>query len=208
MTTDVELECRCGEVRGRVRGASKKNTNRVVCYCDDCQAFLHHLGRAELLDDHGGTRIIQVAPASLSFDRGTERIACLRLTPKGLYRWFTTCCKTPLGNTLTPAIPFVGIEESCFRAPVDEVFGPPIASILGKYAVGDPPPGSTKVDLRLIARTIRLLLGWKIGRRSWPHPFFEKKARKPRFEMIVLTKEEREALRPLCGPIARSIARA
>src|SRR5262245_12535850 len=103
-TRDVELRCRCGEVRGRVANASPRTVNRVVCYCDDCQAALHHLGHAELLDEHGGTDIVQVAPASLAFHAGADRIVGLRLSPKGLYRWHTSCCKTPVGNTVGPGI--------------------------------------------------------------------------------------------------------
>jgi hypothetical protein len=44
-----------------------------------------------------------------------ERIVGLRLTPNGLYRWYASCCKTPLGNTLGPAIPFVGIVARTFE---------------------------------------------------------------------------------------------
>src|SRR5690348_17955313 len=108
MTKNAALRCRCGEVRGVVTDVAPNTVNRVVCYCDDCQAFLHYLGRADLLDAHGGSDIVQVAPASLSFERGADRIAGLRLTPKGLHRFYATCCKMPLGNTVGPAIPFVG----------------------------------------------------------------------------------------------------
>ena len=96
MTKNATLQCRCGEVRGVVTDVSPNTVNRVVCYCDDCQAFLHHLGRADLLDAHGGSDIVQIAPASLSFVHGKERIVGLRLTPKGLYRWYASCCRTPL----------------------------------------------------------------------------------------------------------------
>ena len=64
MAKQVELRCRCGEVVGLVENAAPQKVNRVVCYCDDCQAFAHQLGRADLLDAQGGTDIIQVAPAS------------------------------------------------------------------------------------------------------------------------------------------------
>jgi hypothetical protein len=156
MSREAELYCRCREVRGRVKNASAQNVNRVVCYCDDCQAFLQHIGRTDLLDEHGGTDIVQVAPASLSFDRGAERIVALRLSPKGLYRWYASCCKTPLGNTLTPSIPFVGIAAQVFNEPgstADEVFGRPTGAFLGRFAIGTAPEGSTKLNLGLIART-------------------------------------------------------
>src|ERR1700757_5235893 len=100
MSTPAELRCRCGQVRGFVADASPDAVNRVVCYCEDCQAFAHQLGRADLLDAQGGSDIVQVAPASLTFIKGQNRIAGLRLTPKGLFRWHATCCNTPVGNTL------------------------------------------------------------------------------------------------------------
>lgn len=119
MSKNATLSCRCGEVRGLVASVSPHTVNRVVCYCDDCQAFLHHLGRAELLDAHGGTDIIQIAPASLSFVQGEKRIVGLRLGPKGLSRWYTSCCRTPVGNTVGPAIPFVGIvATTCSALPL------------------------------------------------------------------------------------------
>src|SRR5258706_617911 len=114
MSITANLSCRCGAVRGSVSNAARDTVNRCICYCDDCQAFAHHLGRADLLDAHGGTDIVQVAPASLTFQEGAERIVGLRLKPKGLYRFYAECCKTPLGNTVTPALPFVGIAAQVF----------------------------------------------------------------------------------------------
>src|ERR1700759_4852191 len=73
-------------------GASPGTVQRVVLYCRGLQAFAHRLGRADLLDDHGGSDIVQVAPASLTFVQGQDRIKGLRLKPKGLYRWYASCC--------------------------------------------------------------------------------------------------------------------
>src|SRR5262249_30044126 len=146
MSRNATLSCSCGEVRGFVTGVSPNTVNRVVCYCDDCQAFLHHLGRPELLDAQGGTDIVQIAPASLSFVQGEERIVGLRLGPKGLYRWYASCCRTPVGNTVGPAIPFVGVVAQAFESETqksDNLFGRPIGRIYGKYAVGSAPEGST-----------------------------------------------------------------
>lgn len=199
MNRDAKLHCRCGEVQGHVKDASPRTVNRVICYCDDCQAFLHHLGRADLLDAHGGTNVVQVAPASLTFERGAERIAGLRLTPKGLYRWYANCCKTPLGNTLSPAIPFVGVVTQAFENP-DDTFGAPIGAILGKFAIGTPPAGSTKLNPRLLARALRMVIGWRLRGRAWPHPFFDRATRAPSHPLTILSRDEREALRPRCGP--------
>jgi hypothetical protein len=203
MSKNATLSCSCGEVRGLVTSVSPNTVNRVVCYCDDCQAFLHHLGRAELLDAQGGTDIIQIAPASLSFVQGEERIVGLRLGPKGLYRWYASCCRTPVGNTVGPAIPFVGVVAQAFESETqkpDNLFGRPIGRIYGKYAVGSAPEGSTRLSPWLMARAIRMVLGWRMRGRTWPHPFFEWTPPAPKFPVTTLSPAEREALRPLCGP--------
>jgi hypothetical protein len=175
----------------------------MVCYCDDCQAYAHYLGRTDLLDAHGGTDIVQVAPASLSFDRGADRIVGLRLTPRGLFRWHASCCKTPLGNTLGPGIPFVGIVVQAFNAGgcrAEDVFGRPVAAAWSKYAIGGLPEGAKEANVRLIARAMRLVLGWRLRGKTWPNPYFERATRKPNRPLSILSGTEREALRPLCGP--------
>jgi hypothetical protein len=201
MSGQVEVRCRCGEVRGIVIDPSPRTVNRVVCYCDDCQAYAHQLGRADLLDDKGGSDIVQLAPASIRFTKGQDRIAGLRLTPKGLYRWHTTCCNTPVGNTLGPAVPFVGIPVQSFDAPrPDDVFGVPMGAILGKFAIGEPPAGSTGLNLSLLVRAIGRVLAWRFGGRTWPHPFFARETRAPIYPLTVVSQEKREALRAFCGP--------
>ena len=203
MSTQAELRCRCGAVRAIVTDASPRAVNRVVCYCDDCQAFVQRLGRADLLDAHGGSDIVQLAPASLTFVRGQDRIKGLRLSPKGLYRWYASCCNTPVGNTASPAIPFVGIIATAFdhdEQRANEVFGAPLGAIFGKFAVGQAPEGSTGLNLSLLLRAIRKVLGWRLGGKVWPHPFFKRDDGAAVYPVQVLSPEEREALRPLCGP--------
>jgi len=203
MMRDVELSCRCGAVRGLVRGASSRTTNRMVCYCDDCQAFLHRLGRADLLDSRGGTDIVQVAPSDVTFAQGAERIECLRLSPRGLHRWYAGCCRTPLGNTHSPAVPFIGFAREVFDRALDdrqrdEVFGKPRGTAGGQYAVGGPPEGSG--TLLMLVHAVRLVLGWKLRGKAWPHPYFDRTTRAAVRPPQVLSANERAALRPLCGP--------
>jgi hypothetical protein len=207
MSQVAELRCGCGKVEGRVQNASGPTVNRVVCYCDDCQAFAHQLGRADLLDAHGGSDIVQVAPAALEFMRGSEHIVGLRLGPKGLYRFYAKCCNTPLGNTVGTGIPFVGILAQAFTA-ADATFGPPIGGIMGKFSIGTPPEGTVKPNFRLLGRAIKMVLGWRLTGKAWPHPFFERGARQPRYPLHVLSLAEREALRALCGPLPAQPARA
>jgi len=201
MGGQIEVRCRCGQVRGILTGASPRTVNRVVCYCDDCQAYAHQLGRADLLDAKGGSDIVQVAPAALSFTKGQDRIVGLRLTPKGLYRWHTTCYNTPVGNTMGPGVPFVGIPVQSFDTPrPDDVVGAPMGAILGKYAVGEAPAGSTGLNLSLFLRAIGRVIGWRLGGKTWPHPFFARATRTPIYPLTVISQERREALRAFCGP--------
>ncbi len=203
MNKSVEMRCGCGTVHGIVRDASPRTVNRVVCYCDDCQAFAHQLGRADLLNAQSGSDIIQVAPASLTFVEGQDRIKGVRLTPKGLYRWYASCCHTPVGNTLTPSVPFVGIFASTFdhgSQRVDEVFGPPTGAVFGRYATGDTPAGSAGIKLSLMLGVLAKVLGWRLRGRVWPHPFFRRDTGAPVYPVDVLSQKEREALRAFCGP--------
>jgi hypothetical protein len=204
MRRDLEIECRCSKVHGSVRGLTPRTSNRAVCYCDDCQAFVHYLGRADLLDAHGGSDIVQVPPALVTFDRGMDAIAAIRLSPKGLFRWYATCCKTPLGNTVLPSIPFIGFVYEAFRdardpATRNDVLGPTRGRTWGKFAISSEPIAPDKVAPGFLLRSVAGVLSWKLRGRSWPNPFFERSGQ-PKYPVTILTREQRDALRPLCGP--------
>lgn len=199
----VELQCQCGHVGGRLAHVGPQSVNRVICYCADCQSFAHYLGRADLLEAQGGSDIVQVAPSALSFHRGSERIEAVRLSPKGLYRWYASCCKTPVGNTVSAAIPFIGLGVHVFEGgpgQADELLGKPRGSIYGQYAIGNPPAGSTKLNVPLIVRSLGMVLMWRLSGKTWPHPFFDRAARAPKLPVKILSLGERESLRSLCGP--------
>jgi uncharacterized protein DUF6151 len=141
--TSHPLRCQCGTIQGVV--ADPRNANHCVCYCRDCQAFAHFLGRADVvLDERGGSEIIQVPPKNLTFTQGGEALACMRLTEKGLLRWYAACCKTPIGNTLaTPKISFIGLVHNCLETggqSLDASFGPIRAWANPSGAKGEPKP--------------------------------------------------------------------
>ena len=89
----MALGCRCGQVRGSIAPAEPRAVNRVVCYCDDCQAFAHWLGRPDLLHAKGGSDIVQLAPGSMTLTQGQEKVAGVRLEPGGLFRADTVLAK-------------------------------------------------------------------------------------------------------------------
>lgn len=120
------ISCSCGKLQGQIK--SVNNINRCVCYCADCQAFARYLNKQEkVLDEHGGTSIVQTIPENIVFSQGIENLACIRLSNRGLLRWYAACCHTPIGNTLADAkLSFVGLVHSCLgsdRHLLDETFG-------------------------------------------------------------------------------------
>jgi hypothetical protein len=50
--------------------------------------------------------------------------------------------------------------------------------------------------VRLFARVMRTILSWKLRGQTWPHPFFERVTRTPTYQVTVLERDKREALRP------------
>ena len=102
--------CQCGQVELAVDTAGG---TRAVCYCDSCRGFVTRLGAADILDPSGGNDLYQVAPEAAAFRKGADKVAWTRMTAKGPARWFTTCCQTPLANTLpTRTIPFLTLQSA------------------------------------------------------------------------------------------------
>lgn len=195
MSTTVELRCACGAVQGAVSDASPKTINRIVCYCDDCQAFAHFLERDDLLNDRGGSDIVQVAPSRLRFTAGADKLRSMRFSEQGLFRWYTDCCKTPAGNMLYSArCPFSGIHQRMFAlqgSALDAAVGAPLGGIQGKYAIGGCPPGvDAEAGLRLLFPCMKWLLGNAIMGRHKPSPFWTT-AGKPTTEPRILSSEQR-----------------
>lgn len=198
MSTDISLECACGKLRGRALSVSPAAGTRVLCYCDDCQAFARFLGLPGILDDRGGTDIFQTAPSKVQLTSGLEALACVRLSEKGMHRWYCSECKTPLGNTLGAGMPFVGLLHTCLRPEregrtLDEVLGPPLARVQTRFASA-PVPAQPLATVRVIARTLRLLAGWWLARAGSPSPFFDAATGAPRVAPRVLSAAERRAL--------------
>jgi hypothetical protein len=108
--SEIKLSCACGNVQGIAANVSAKSGTRIHCCCADFQRFATYLEKQEqVLDQYGATDIFQIPMAHLTITQGHEHIACLRLSHKGLYRWYTKCCNTPIGNTLNANLPFIGI---------------------------------------------------------------------------------------------------
>jgi hypothetical protein len=173
----------------------------MLCYCDDCQAFARFLGRPGVANERGGTDIFQMAPSRLRLTSGLDALACVRLSEKGMHRWFCRECKGAVGNTLGPKLPFVGVIHSFFDLPAgaerDRLLGPPLAHTMTRFAAGGPLPEDTPWQtMRMVGRAVRLLATWWVTGAGSPSPFFEGEPRAPRVPVRVLSPAERLALQP------------
>lgn len=199
MTETLSIRCTCGQFEGMASDIAPDAGNHVVCYCDDCQYFQHYLGQAEtVLDANGGTDIFQTSPARVSITKGAEQLACLRLRPKGIVRWYARCCNTAVGNTLaTPALPFVGIVTACLdrsREPrlVDEALGPLTGGVFGKFAIGDRDrlEAHDKAPLSMIFGFLANVARWRIAGAHRQSPFFDAQTGALIREPKILTAQE------------------
>jgi hypothetical protein len=206
---NLNLKCRCGALAGVASNVSASNGSRIVCMCTDCQAFAHYLGKADsILDKHGGTDIYQMPPCNLQITQGSEQLRCMRLTDKGMYRWYANCCKTPVANTMgSHKVPFAGVIHVFMAADEqtrNQVLGPIVARLYGRSAISTPPPDASQTaSLGFIMRTLRILFsGWVSGRHT-PSPFFDSTTGKPIVTPYVLSNVELDALRKLQGAAAQ-----
>ena len=171
--------------------------NHVVCYCVDCQAFAAFLGTPGITDDAGGTALFQMPRSQVRITEGLDQLRCVRLSPTGMHRWYADCCKTPIGNTLTAGMPFIGLIDTCVAVPESERAEQLGAAVgmHGSQAKGKAPSGvHPKVPASFILRAAPKFAKWLLLRKGSPSPFFDARGA-PHVAPKVLNKEERDALR-------------
>jgi hypothetical protein len=157
------------------------------------------LGRAgDILDAQGGTDVIQTLPARILITEGREMLACMRLSKNGLLRWDTTCCNTPIGNTLANfRFSFVGLIHNCLEnggVPLDSSFGPVRMWINTRSAKGAAAPRSSGVIpgiLGLLGMVARARINGSYKRTA----FFSVATGAPIAAPTVLSQAERASLR-------------
>ncbi|MEP1695067.1 MAG: DUF6151 family protein [Paracoccaceae bacterium] len=176
--SDLALRCECGTVTGVAEHVTRRSSNRLVCYCSDCQAFANRLGAsARVLNEHGGTEIFQVAPSRVKVLQGHDQIACLKLSEKGPFRWYAKCCNTPIGNTMKPEVPFIGLISAFIdmeAADQDPQIGPAQCHCQTQYALESWPSDQKRTGFP-VGFTIRMMvfiMGWKMRGLGKENPFF------------------------------------
>lgn len=183
----LHFACACGELEGRLVDVDARDGTHIVCHCNDCRANLVALGHSD--PGAEGVELFQTTPDKINIDQGGEHLALLRLSPKGLMRWYAKCCSTPLFNTPSHRVmAFTGISAKIIRDH-ETALGPVIARGFVKT-----PSGKTKHEgLRpmLISMMGRMGKAWISG--AWRDtPFFDDTGT-PSREARILTREERAA---------------
>lgn len=199
MQSDIIVSCECGSVEGVAHKMSAGHVNRFLCYCESCQAFAEFLGKTDrLLDKEGGFGLVQMSPGQLEFTKGKELVTCLRLTPKGPIRWYTSCCKTGLANTLaTNAVPFMAFPDEFFKkssgiTDLKKNLGPIRAKVNSQMPQMNTP---AMAMIPIVIRFVSMLLKWRITGEYKKSPFFNSQTGEPIVEPILLPKDEVQKLK-------------
>ena len=160
--------CNCGQVELAVAAG---DGTRIVCYCASCQRFANRFGAGETLDAAGGADLYQTAPETVQITKGREHLSWIKFTSKGPNRWYTTCCKTPMANSLgTRAIPFATVLS--YNIDDKSGLGPVAARVNRKAAtahISEDPGNAGKAIRAFIWRALRS----RVSGRYKQNPFFD-----------------------------------
>lgn len=184
---EVKLKCSCWAITGVAQNVSPDNGNRIICHCVDCQSFAKYLKKQdEILDEYKGTDIYQMPISYIKITEWKEKIKCIRLTSKGLHRWYADCCKTPIGNTMWSGMAFMWVIHNFMNHQVsrDSDLWEVLANTLLKDNSGE--RKSTRFIV-ILPRVIWKLFIWKLKGLNKPSSFFNDSG-KPIFEPIILDK--------------------
>lgn len=163
----VTWSCACGKTRALV----PTDGNRIVCYCKSCRAMVERLGKGGTLDPSGGSALFQVDPKDVDITQGIENLRYMKITEKGPLRWYTTCCNSPMANTIgNRALAFASFQVAGIaeKAALPKVSAK--VNLKGATAHVEGPHGSALPLVgTLLAKTLR---SWVSG--AWKsNPFFD-----------------------------------
>jgi Family of unknown function (DUF6151) len=197
VTMTHPIRCKCGAFGAEV--SHPERGTRAICYCRDCQAFAHFLGPPPgMLDDLGGTDIVAVRPRDLRFTSGAEKLVCMSLSPTGTLRWYTSCCRTAIGNTPRDykqshvGLIHTGLELG--GSSLDRAFGPVRMRVNKQGAKGKPERNAPVDFVFAVLRYLGSLTSSRISGKYRINPFLSGPGGQPRSEPHVLSPSERAEL--------------
>ena len=207
MTEDVPYRCACGGIEGELTLSSRQSGTRYVCHCRDCQAFAHHLGRAdEVLDANGGTAVLQTDPGAFRITRGQDRLACVGVTDGPLLRWYCETCKSPVANTMSSGKwPFLSLILAHFGSEAgDDRPGRDGGHVFTDSAYGDLGDVKRASVAAMIGRAVYRIIRSRLGGSDRRSPFFDPASGAPIREPRRLSAEERQVIDERLDAAARA----
>jgi len=191
----LDLTCACNGVAWSITETTPRSGVRYICHCDDCQAYLMFLGRAdEVLDANGGMDAYQLPASAVSVARGQDLLACVQVTPRPLLRWYCSGCRTPVAGTYhTAKLSFISLTVQRGAA-ADAVLGPPSGHVWTKFGRGD-----LSQVRQMSIPAILWRMAWRIVKARFTgdyrnNPFFDRATSRPIASPRCLTADERAEL--------------
>ncbi|CAA9421249.1 MAG: hypothetical protein AVDCRST_MAG51-2011 [uncultured Ramlibacter sp.] len=173
------FQCLCGTLRGEVH--EPRRAMRAVCYCRDCRTYAHWLGKPQqVVDALGGTDIVATHARYVRLTAGATSLACMSLSPRGLLRWYASCCHTPVANTPRGwKLPYVGLVHTGLARvqPLETSFPPVQMDINIGSALGPTPKRGGPMAM---AKFGGMVLGFSMARLTGGYrstPFFDQEGR-------------------------------
>ena len=187
----MRISCDCGTFKAELTSFPKNTPGRLVCYCKDCQDFLKKIDRTDVLDSYGGTEVIPAYPKEVKILEGQSSLKCYRLSPKGLNRWATSCCNSPILNS-RPDFPWAGIYHTAYKnhdPKALSILGDIKSRIFGRDAIdGSPHKISHKIGFRDFLVVMPFIIKGKIKKMNQPFALYKSDNSTPVSEPILLDK--------------------
>lgn len=186
----LEFACTCGQLQGHIAASAVAAGTHAVCYCADCRAAELYFKQPDPAP--GPVDLFQTTPDAITITKGAQNLGLFRLSPRGLMRWYATCCHAPLFNTLAkPKLAFAGVQVARFSDP-DRIGPVRVQAYMPQPDGGPKHRGAARMAMGVASRMLAALLS---GR--WRQtPFFNPETGEPVAKPTILSKQERSRLYP------------
>ncbi len=153
------FSCDCGEVKVLLSPSAIQTSTRAICYCQSCRgAELHFRKENPNFTREGGVDILLTTPDRIEIE-GADKLKIMRISEKGIFRWYAACCNSPMVNTLSkPNIAFAAVI-----VPRDKIFpsghelGQPLHVRTKSHPQGQDLPYKDQI-MRETFRVLRLMI--------------------------------------------------